>query len=172
MPSQLCSVRSSAFARAAVGRFQWIAQRSNLTDLVWIFCTPAQITANSSFALCFVQKTKAPLAFLFSPEFSHLACAVPHTCGTWSPVPLPRRLCRWPGRWRASPRPLAVAPIVCLQRSWCRRVCAVHLLHLHRNVSFSAPSRTTAWRKFVVNFGFTTFLDSTFLSRSPTLTAS
>ena len=41
-----------------------------------------------------------------------------------------------------------------------------------RNVSSSAPSQTTASGESVVNFGFTTFLDSMFFSESPTLAAS
>ena len=91
--------------------------------------------------------------------------AVLHICRTWSPIPLPRRPCRWPGRWRASQSSSTSGGSHLLSPT-----CAVLRLHL---LAMSAhPLRTTASGKSVVNFGFTTSFDSMFFSTSPTFTAS
>ena len=73
---------------------------------------------------------------------------------------------KWPGKWHASPHPRAVTTIFCVDER------SMHLLFSARSVSSSAPSRITASGKSVVNFGFDTFLDSMFFSKSPTFTAS
>ena len=97
-------------------------------------------------------------------------CAALHKHGL--PFPHPRRLCRWPGRWRANPHPRVVASIFRLPHSWCRWKCAMHLLHLLAMSAHPLLPEPRLPEKSVVNFGFTTFLDSMFFSQSPTLTAS
>ena len=105
---QFCSVRSSAFAKAAVGLFKWIAETSNQTwDRFWVFCMLPNV----------------PWPACFSP-----------TC----------------------------------DRSVQFCILAVHGL----KCQLICSSRTTTSGKSVVNLGFTAGLDSTFLSKSSTFTAS
>ena len=84
---------------------------------------------------------------------------------TWLPILTPRHLRQWPDRWHASPTRghHLLSPAVKLRNTPSSS---------SRSVSSSAPSRVTTFRTSVVNFGFTTFFDAMFLSRSPTFTAS
>ena len=88
---RFCSAGSSAFARAAVGLFKWIAQMSYLTrDLVRK--SSAHCPARSNPFLCplLQSRTKAPWpsCFLRISDTCPLG-AVLHTCSPWSPILLP-----------------------------------------------------------------------------------
>ena len=90
-------------------------------------------------------------------------------CSTWSSIPIPRHLGKWPDRWRANPRAEAhlffcFPHSVSMKEHTAPSSCA-------RIVSSSAPSRTTAPGKSLMNFGFTTLLHFMSFSRSPIFTA-
>ena len=77
----------------------------------------AQITGKSfPFCLLLLSRTKVPWPSCFL-QISHIwpLCAAPCKCTTQFPVRIPRHLGTWPGRWRASPHPRAVAPTLCPQ---------------------------------------------------------
>ena len=114
-------------------------------------------------------RTKAPWPSCFLRIFhTRLLCAVLHTCCTWSPILLPRPLGKWKMAWSSS---TSGGPHLLSPTFVSTQVRSAHSSSA-RNVSSSAPSRTTASGKSVVNFGFATGLDSLFFSESPTFTAS
>ena len=90
----------------------------------------------------------------------------------WSPIPILRLLGKWP--WQMACQSSSTSggahllfptSVVLMKVRNTPSSCA-------RSVKSPAPSRTTASGKSVENFGFTTFLDSMFFSKSPALTSS
>ena len=75
------------------------------------------------FLLPFASKTSCNAAVGLRTRASHSACRteilVP-TCSTCYPIPLRRRLCRWPDKLHASLHPRAGALNHCRPHSWCR----------------------------------------------------